>query len=161
MKTTTAFTPAQLASKYEWSMSQNTDFCQTQTLAHWIAIYGEVCVNRLLTEPTYFHWTCRFTLVEEAPAPAPVETPTAQPKTFNVYGGSKRLNYDHMTIARETEKAVLLETTSAEGSHLHMYSISIWLPKSVFLKNQEAEAYGGTNVKLPFWMDVTVNRVKI
>ena len=81
--------------------------------------------------------------------------------TYNIYGGASNLNYDHCEISRETEKAVLLTTCSSEGSHLHEYEISFWLPKSVFYANQSTEVFGGVNVTLPHYFSVSINRRKI
>jgi hypothetical protein len=81
--------------------------------------------------------------------------------TYNLMGGKQKVNYTHMTIARQTEKAVLLECTDSEGSYLHDFNISVWLPKSVFEKNQQPETLGGINIILPHYFDVSVKRQKV
>lgn len=84
---------------------------------------------------------------------------TAQ--TYNIYGGRKKLNYDNCTIARETEKAVLLQTCSSEGSYLNDYNISFWLPKSVFFGNLVNQGSFGNVVTLPHYFDMEVKKQKI
>lgn len=82
-------------------------------------------------------------------------------QTYNLYGGSNKVNFAHMKIAKETDKAVLLESVDSCGSYLHDYQISIWLPKKVFNENQKPEVWGGINVTLPHYFHVTIKKQQI
>lgn len=81
-------------------------------------------------------------------------------QTYNLMGGSNKVNYSHLTISKETDKAVLLECIDSDGSYLHEYNISVWLPKSIFDKYQSIEVYGGINIILPHFFHVSIKRTK-
>lgn len=82
-------------------------------------------------------------------------------KTYNIYGSSKKVNYQHCTVTRETEKAMLFETVDSEGSYLNEYNIMFWLPKSIVEKHEKLYMGNNFDVILPFYFNLTVTKNKI